>query len=166
MVNNVLWYALRFKPAKHILMETNTFLNQKIFIVDDDLMTAGLYEQALFNLGYSQVSVFGDAQSALNELTSEPRIIFLDQNMDNMSGLTALRKIKRFDPNLYVIFISGQDDVATAVTSLKYGAFDYIVKGEGEIERIEEVLVKVHKVQEMLSKKGNPFIRKILSVMV
>jgi len=149
-----------------LTMENNAHFNQKIFIVDDDMMTAALYEQSLLNLGYTDVSTFRDAPSALNQLTQEPNIILLDQNMEEMSGLVALKKIKRFDPNAYVVFVSGQDDIATAVTSLKHGAFDYIVKGDGDIDSIEQVLQKIKNVQEMLQRNKGGLVRRVLSILV
>lgn len=144
-------------------METSKSL--KIFLVDDDPFSLNLYEQHLKNIGYEDVVVFDNGTTCLNEITQHPDVVFLDHGMDILNGVDVLKKIKRFNPNIYVVFISGQEDVATAVNSLKYGAFDYIVKGNNDLSRIEKVLLKIIEVQEMLQKSSKGFLKKIFSVL-
>lgn len=147
-------------------MNANNPKQDKLFIVDDDVMTAELYKQHLQNLGYDDVTVFESGLDALQALIQEPTIILLDHQMENMSGIEVLRKIKRFDPNTYVVFISGQEDVKTAVESLKFGAFDYIVKGDQDTERITQVLQKIENVRKLLKRRDPGFIGKILSTIL
>lgn len=138
----------------------------KIFIVDDDAMIGNLYAKHLFNLGYEDVTYFENGQDCLNQLIEEPQIIFLDQQMDYIEGLDVLRKIKRFDPDIYVVFVSGQEDMETAINSLKYGAFDYIIKGRNAIERIEEVLKRIVLIRERLNYREPGLFRRFLSLIV
>ncbi|MBR9831422.1 response regulator [Acidiluteibacter ferrifornacis] len=147
-------------------MQTPMNKTEKLFIVDDDALTANLYAQHLKNLGYEDVQLFDNGQDCLNALIEEPTIILLDHQMENLSGMEVLQKVKRFDPNIYVVFISGQEDIATAVDALKYGAFDYIIKGQNDLKSIEEVLVKIKNVNEMLNRKDPGFFRKIISLVV
>ena len=137
-----------------------------IFLVDDDRMIANIYAQHIENLGYKNVKVFENGQDCINQLIEEPQIIFLDQHMDFLQGIEVLRKIKRFDPGIYVVFISGQEDIETAINSLKYGAFDYIIKGKNDLERIEEVLLRITNLREQLSKRGSGVFRRILSLII
>lgn len=142
-------------------MEQQTSL--KIYVVDDDLFSLNLYKQHLHNLGYENVSAFDNGVACLNALTGQPDIIFLDHGMDILNGVEVLKKIKRFNPDIYVVFISAQEDVSTAVNSLKYGAFDYIVKGDKDMQRMEAVLSKIIAVKEMLRKSNKGFIRKFFA---
>ncbi|MBL3656778.1 response regulator [Fulvivirga sediminis] len=128
----------------------------KVFVVDDDIFRTYLYEQHLVNLGFKDISIYHSGTSCLNALTEEPDIIFLDYHMDDMNGLEVLQKIKRFNPNIYVVLISGQQSMEVAVKSLKIGAFDYIIKEEEELNRIEEVVEKIIKVNTLLQEKNNP----------
>lgn len=147
-------------------MQLENLKNQKVFVVDDNEMTALLYEQFIQNLGFTDVSSFTDGMSCLNALTNEPQIIFLDHDMGTMNGLEVLKKIKRFDPDIYVVFVSGQEEIETATRSLKIGAFDYIVKGPEDTRKIEEVLQKIANVQEMLRTNNRGPIRKFLSLIL
>lgn len=138
-------------------------LEQNIFVVDDDPFCLNMYEQHLRNLGYEQVTPFHNGTECLEALTKQPDIIFLDYSMDILNGVEVLKKIKRFNPDIYVVFISGQEDVETAVNSLKYGAFDYIVKGTDEARRIEDVIVRILNVREMLKKASRNPLKRFLS---
>lgn len=122
----------------------------KIFVVDDDPFSRELYSQQLQNLGYADITVFENGAACLPALTEMPDLIFLDYSMETLNGVEVLRKIKRFNPDINVVFLSGQEDVETAVNSLKYGAFDYIVKGPRDSERIRQVLEKLQAMRAVL----------------
>lgn len=143
-------------------METINSL--KIFLVDDDLFSLGLYEQHLKNQGVEDITTFDNGTACLNCLTQQPDVIFLDHSMDILNGVEVLRKIKRFNPNIQVVFISGQEDVTTAVNSLKYGAFDYIVKGIEDVKRIDAVLQKIIEVKSLLKQQQKGIFKKLFSV--
>ena len=73
--------------------------------------------------------------------------------MEPLNGLEVLRKIKRFNPNIYMVLLSGQDDMEVAVNALKYGAFDYIIKGKNDLAKIETVLAKIQTVMAELEQR-------------
>jgi FixJ family two-component response regulator len=75
--------------------------------------------------------------------------------MDNLNGIDVLKKIKRFDPNIPIVFLSGQKEISIAVNALKYGALDYIIGKENvDEERITECMTKVSPVQRSLDSTG------------
>ncbi len=115
----------------------------KIFLVDDDLFCLKLMEQAIRSNGYHDITIFENGSDCLNNLTEEPDIIFLDQMMGSVSGMDALKAIKRFNPDIFVVLVSGQQQVEVAVESLKFGAFDYIVKNENQRTKLNSVLEKI-----------------------
>lgn len=131
------------------------FENPKIFLVDDDPFYRLIYEKMLRRLGHSRVTCFDDGQQAINQLTEYPEIVFLDHVMNNMDGLDVLLKIKRINPDIYVVFISSQESISVAVDALKYGAFDYIIKGQDDQEKISNVLERILQVRIKLHEKQN-----------
>jgi len=139
----------------------------KIFLVDDDLFSLSLYEQSLRNLGYQDITTFESGTDCLNQLNQNPQVIFLDHNLDNtLSGFETLKKIKRFDPNTYVVMVSGQEDMQQALDALRYGAFDYLIKGQNEVEKMQLVLDRIAQIQEMLSKKKPSTLKRFLSLLM
>ena len=126
----------------------------KIFLVDDEPYCLDLYGQYLRNLGYVNLQYFNKSSDCLDQLTLQPELIFLDYNMDNLNGIDVLKKIKRFDPNILIVFLSGQKEISIAVNALKYGALDYIGKEDVNERRIGECMSKVVRVRETLSNGG------------
>ncbi|MEC4049264.1 response regulator [Flavobacterium sp. SUN046] len=135
----------------------------KFFLVDDDVFFANLYDQHIKNLNYKDVTYYSNGNDCLSNLNKNPDIIFLDHNMDDMTGFEVLKKIKRYNPNIYVIMISGQESIKTAVDALKYGAFDYIIKDKDVCEKIEIVINKIIMVKEELKKSNPTVMQKFLS---
>ncbi len=131
---------------------------KKIFVVDDDIFTSAIFKQHLQNLGYDDITCFSSGTLCLNHLQERPDIILLDHEMGDLTGFDVLIKIKRFDPNIYVVMVSGQEDMMTAIDSLKYGAFDYIIKGEDTTYKITKVMERIGEIHRLIEqKKNNPF---------
>ncbi len=139
--------------------------NYKLFIVDDDAFCLNIYEQHLRNLGYQDIHLFENGTECLNNIMMNPDVVFLDHSMDHLNGFEVLKKIKRFNPNIYVIIVSGQEDMKTAIDSLKFGAFDYIVKGADETEKMADVLKKIAQIQEALKNTKPTLLQRILSIL-
>jgi DNA-binding NtrC family response regulator len=84
----------------------------------------------------------------------KPGIVFLDyylnsQVRDAMDGIDVLKAIKELEPETEVVMISGQDKIEVAVNTMKYGAFDYIVKGEGSFYRAEKAVFNIYRFRKM-----------------
>ncbi len=136
----------------------------KFFIVDYDIFCANVYQQYLKNMNYSDITYYSNGNDCLINLNQSPDIIFLDHNMEDITGFEVLKKIKRYNPNIYVVMISGQENIKTAVDALKYGAFDYVIKDNNVCDKMTQVIDKIIKVKEQLRKSNPTFIQKILGV--
>jgi DNA-binding NtrC family response regulator len=123
-------------------MPTN--FNATIFLVDDDAMCLNLYQQFLKQLGYTNVRLFDNGNDCLESLdTVNPDIIFLDYNMDELNGIDVLKQIKKFNPAITVLFISGQEDIEVAVNAMKQGALDYVVKSSLNPEKMKKIMERI-----------------------
>lgn len=131
----------------------------KIFVVDDDLFYLNILEQHIRNLGYNDVTKFNNGTICLDHINEQPDVIFLDYKMDDLSGYDVLKKIKRFDPNMYVVMLSGQLEIKPAIDSLKHGAFDYIQKGDHVGKKIMLVLERILEVKDLLKRSKPSFLR-------
>jgi DNA-binding NtrC family response regulator len=117
--------------------------NLKFFIVDDDPFYRFLYQQHLSNLGFKDNVLFDNGEDCINRLDLQPDIIFIDYNMERSNGLEVIQKIRMTHPNIYLLLISGQKDLKVAVDALKSGAYDYIVKGEEDLNMISGAINKI-----------------------
>jgi DNA-binding NtrC family response regulator len=66
-----------------------------------------------------------------------------------MSGLEIMRKVKVTHPSIDFIFLSGQNDVEVAISIMKLGASDYVVKNDKAparlVKAIEQVILESKK---------------------
>ena len=100
----------------------------RILVVDDEANVLAAFEEILGGLGH-EVLTARHAEAALERLQAEPLdLIILDICLPGMNGLDALAQIKRLQPRLPVIVMTGQGTMETAVEATKRGAFDYHLK--------------------------------------
>jgi DNA-binding NtrC family response regulator len=96
------------------------------------------------------IKVYPSGEECLKNMELKPQIVFLDYNFDKigknaMNGTEILKEIKAAEPETEVVMFSGQDKIEVAVNSMKYGAFDYIVKSESAFHRSENVIFNIIK---------------------
>jgi DNA-binding NtrC family response regulator len=98
-----------------------------IYIVDDD---ADMREVLSLSLEAKyQVRTFSTAGSALEAMKDHaPDLVLLDIGLPDMSGVDALRHIKKRSPDVLVIMVTASTDINTAISTMKLGASDYMMK--------------------------------------
>jgi DNA-binding NtrC family response regulator len=115
----------------------------KIFVVEDDPFYGEMLKYHIsLNPDYV-VEKFENGKDCLNSLYKNPTVISLDYSLPDMSGLEVLRKVKEHNSEIPVIIVSGQEDVSTAVSLLKEGAYDYFVKDDETKDRIWNALKNI-----------------------
>lgn len=108
----------------------------KIFIVEDDVIFAKIMSHNLSLNPEYEVEIYPDGRSLIKNLYKNPTLISLDYNLPDMTGLDVLKQVREFNPDIPVVIVSGQQDVATAIELLKKGAYDYILKDQDTKERL------------------------------
>ncbi|TFU06313.1 sigma-54-dependent Fis family transcriptional regulator [Polymorphobacter arshaanensis] len=101
-----------------------------ILIVDDEEDIRALISGVLDDEGYGTRTA-SDSDSALAALAERrPSLLILDIWLQGsrLDGIELLDEVKRRDPALPVIVISGHGNVETAVAAIKRGAYDFIEK--------------------------------------
>lgn len=132
-----------------------------IFIVDDDAWYADLLEYNLkMNPDYV-IEKFVSAEDCLKNLYKQPMAITLDYSLPGYTGGEALERIKKTNPSIPVIMISGQDDITTAIDLLKEGAYDYIVKNDDAPKRLWSALTHILENQEL--KQENEYLKEAVT---
>lgn len=130
--------------------------NKLIYIVDDVQMQRELLADHLkANMPAYEIHCFNTGEECIAATKVRPaEIIFLDYNLnslvkDAMDGIEALQELKSIAPQTEVVMISGQDKIEVAVNTIKHGAFDYIVKGEGAFVRAEKVVFNIYRFHKL-----------------
>lgn len=102
---------------------------KKILLVDDSAYMRGILKKILRASGFDVFVEAADGEEALATYARErPDVVLMDIVMPKMSGLDALRAIRRRDPDARVVMVSaiGQDVIVNE--AVKAGARGYIVK--------------------------------------
>ena len=98
-----------------------------IYIVDDDADMREVLSLAL-EAKY-KVRTFSTAGSALEAIRDDaPDLILLDIGLPDMSGVDALREVKKLSSEVQVMMVTASTDINTAISTMKLGASDYMVK--------------------------------------
>ena len=98
-----------------------------IYVVDDDSDMREVLSLALESK--FQVKTFSTAGSAIEIIKDDPPdLILLDIGLPDMSGVDALREIKKLHPEALVIMVTASTDINTAISTMKLGASDYMTK--------------------------------------
>ena len=101
-----------------------------ILVVDDERDIRELIGDILRDEGHS-VRLAGDSDSAMSEINSDaPDLIILDIWLKDskLDGIDILKTVKRDNPTVPVVIISGHGNIEIAVAAVKQGAYDFIEK--------------------------------------
>ena len=100
----------------------------RILVVDDEEPVRDVLCEYFESQGFG-VEAAPDGEAALAALGRlRPDLVLLDVRMPGIDGVEVLRRIRRADPDVPVIMVTANEDVALAKEMLKLGAFDYVAK--------------------------------------
>ena len=121
---------------------------KKVLVIDDDSEILELLEKILVSEGY-KVFTEGSAEEGLKsfELNS-PDLIFTDIELPGISGLNFLEQIKKENPDIPVIVITGTDSMHTAIDAAQFRAFEYVEKPL-EVDIIKETAQRALEASEI-----------------
>jgi DNA-binding NtrC family response regulator len=103
-------------------------VSERILIVDDDASIRETFEHHLARQGH-EVATAESAEDALALLPGfEPVLVITDIRMPGMDGIELLRRVREANKDLDVLVITAHEDMKTAVSAMKAGAYDYLVK--------------------------------------
>jgi len=115
-----------------------------VLIVDDAVFMRMMVKDILEKNGFT---VAGEAENGLKAIEEyknlNPDIVTMDITMPEMSGIEALKEIKKIDPKAKVIMCSAMGQQGMVMDAIKAGAKDFIVKpfnGERVVEAISKAL--------------------------
>jgi DNA-binding NarL/FixJ family response regulator len=102
-----------------------------VYLVDDvpelrELIKFGMEEDP----GFEVVGEAGDGRTALEGIAeTQPAAVLLDLSMPDMDGLEAIPEIRKGDPDVAIVVLSGFSADRMGPPSLERGADGYVEKG-------------------------------------
>ncbi len=116
-------------------------MKPKILVIDDDNLICLSLKKILIKLDYDvEICMEGGKAIETVEITS-PDIILLDYYLTTHNGLEILNELQKRFSDIPVVMITAYSDVRIAVTAMKTGAYDFLLKPI-DLEQLNLVLEK------------------------
>jgi DNA-binding NtrC family response regulator len=127
----------------------------RILVVDDDVDGLDVLKTRLVHAGY-EVETAESAEKALARLNAfAPGLIVTDVRMSGMTGLELLSTVRASTSDIEVVVMTAHDDMQTAVSAMKSGAFDFLVKPV-DPKAVQRLAERCFKEKELAAFEGTP----------
>ena len=137
------------------LSSASTPLRGARLLVVDDERTTRLTLSEIFTLRGAHVTAAADGQEAISRLRESAfDLIVLDLKMPGMSGLQVMEEAQRIAPATVVILLTAHASVDSAISALRQGVFDYVLKPAQPRAIVEVVERGLAKRQEYLRRQN------------
>jgi len=114
-----------------------------ILIVDDAKIMRVSLNKSIEKIGHTVVAESADGESSIAAYQKyKPDLITMDITMQDMDGITALKKIKEINPEVNIIMVTSHGDEPMVMSALKSGAKGYILKPISP-EKLREAICKI-----------------------
>ncbi|MGG3495387.1 response regulator [Peribacillus simplex] len=114
----------------------------RILIVDDAAFMRMMIKDILSKNGFEIVGEASDGAQAVDKYKETlPDLVTMDITMPEMDGITALKEIKKVNPQAKVIMCSAMGQQAMVIDAIQAGAKDFIVK-PFQADRVLEAINK------------------------
>ncbi len=102
--------------------------DRTLLIVEDDKLFLQRLARAMESRGF-EVRLAETVQEGLQQVeTAPPAFAVVDMRLGDGNGLDVIQALKQRRPDARGIVLTGYGNIATAVTAVKLGAFDYMSK--------------------------------------
>ena len=103
----------------------------KILLVDDEERFLATTQKLLTKKGFDAATASSGAEALEKLKHKNIHVVFLDVKMPGMDGNETLKELKARFPLVEVIMLTGHATVESAISGLKSGASDYLMKPAG-----------------------------------
>lgn len=109
-----------------------------VLMVEDNNDHVELSREFLPDDAY-EIAVAKNGSECLTAIKRRPfDVVLLDYSLPDTNGMDLLPRIREFQPNSLVLFVSAMDDPDLSYKALRAGASDYVVKGFGYYRKLHE----------------------------
>jgi DNA-binding NtrC family response regulator len=119
----------------------------KVLLVDDEVEFASALAERLQMRNYEVRTASNglEAMALFHEMP--PDVVLLDLKIPGMDGLEILSNIKKFDPSIEVLMLTGHGDVSSVQKGMQSGALEYMMKPI-DIDELTSKIDKARKKKE------------------
>jgi two-component system, OmpR family, response regulator len=120
-------------------------MDRKILLVDDEADFREIMAK-FFRRRKIDFSTAGDCLEALDRLGQDNfDVVIMDVRMPGLDGLECMAEMKKVQPELEVIILTGHASLNVGISGMKQGAFDYCLKPVDFDELLEKIVLAKEK---------------------
>jgi DNA-binding NtrC family response regulator len=139
----------------------------KIFVVEDNKIYNRVVCEYLKRLNFKHVTSFYSGKECIKAVVAgaSPHIVIQDYHLEDTTGIDVLQNVKKISKRTEFVFLTGNEDMDVAVNTIKYGAFDYIIK-DNDLA-LKKVVNKIDKLARLFElQRGNRVVKQAMIVSV
>lgn len=115
-----------------------------ILLVDDEVDFVDVLAKRMSKRNLNVTKAYSGAEALQAIRKHDFDISILDLKMEDMDGIEVLKILKKMDPNLKVIMLTGHGSERAARDGIKFGAADYLTK-PCDLDELVSKIREVHK---------------------
>lgn len=122
--------------------------NLLIYVVEDNKLYNKVVSEYLAKQGFKNVRSFLSGKECIKTVKAgeSPDIIIEDYHLEDATGIDVLLSVKKHSKTTEFIFLTTNEDMEVAVNSIKYGAYDYIIKDKVALKKVVYKIGKISKI--------------------
>jgi DNA-binding NtrC family response regulator len=109
-------------------LSNNTQSDCRVLIIDDDLDYAASLKLILENANYNPLLAHSEEEALESIGKNAVDLALIDIRLGQDNGIDLLLKLKKRQPDILCVMITGFGTIETAIQALRYGAYDYLRK--------------------------------------
>jgi DNA-binding NtrC family response regulator len=128
-------------------------IKTNVLLVDDEEKFLNVLSQRLGTRGIDADTATSGEEALTKISKKNVDVIILDVMMPGIGGIETLKRIRKENPEVQIIMLTGQGTVEKAVKAMKEGAIDFLEK-PADIEKLLEKIEKASQKKSLLVMKN------------
>jgi DNA-binding NtrC family response regulator len=120
-------------------MHSHTAAPVKILLVDDEIPYVEVLSNRLAKRKIMAAKAYSGTEAIQALRKQDFDVVVLDLKLEDMDGIEVLKILKKMDPEINVIMLTGHGSEQAAKDGIKEGAYDYLTKPCELNELIEKI---------------------------
>jgi DNA-binding NtrC family response regulator len=128
-------------------------MGSRVLLVDDEEKFLDVLSQRLGTRGLDAVTATSGEEALVKIKNKNFDAIILDITMPGMGGIETLKRIRKENPEVQIIMLTGRGSVDKAVEAMKEGAIDFLEK-PADIDKLLEKIENARQKKSLLVMKN------------
>jgi DNA-binding NtrC family response regulator len=126
----------------------------RVLVVDDDNLLRRLVTEQILRSGFDAASASSGTEALETLRAADYDVVLLDIQMPGLSGLDALREIRKIEDAPEVVMLTADTSLSTGIDAMRHGAYDYLTK-PSTLDEMEAVIRKADEKRRLVRQNAS-----------